>query len=105
MLASIIAIAAVGEAMVVITRNVDLSVEAVIGLVAFVVADLLANQSAADAPAAMAFGIGLGLVLGHDQRRRRGGASASRRSSRRSARCQHLPRASTSCSPAASRSP
>ena len=34
-LASIIAIAAVGEAMVVITRNIDLSVEAIIGLVAF----------------------------------------------------------------------
>ena len=62
-LASIIAIAAVGEAMVVITRNVDLSVEAVIGLVAFVVADVLANQWL-PTPAAMAFGIGLGLVLG-----------------------------------------
>lgn len=62
-LASIIAIAAVGEAMVVITRNVDLSVEAVIGLVAFVVADILSNQ-ALSTPAAMAFGVGLGLVLG-----------------------------------------
>ena len=62
-LASIIAIAAVGEAMVVITRNVDLSVEAVIGLVAFAVAAVLANRSL-DAPAAMAFGVGLGLVLG-----------------------------------------
>ena len=62
-LASIIAIAAVGEAMVVITRNVDLSVEAVIGLVAFVVADILASQ-VLPTPAAMAFGIGLGLVLG-----------------------------------------
>ena len=62
-LASIIAIAAVGEAMVVITRNVDLSVEAVIGLVAFAVAAVLANRTL-DAPAAMAFGVGLGLVLG-----------------------------------------
>jgi ribose/xylose/arabinose/galactoside ABC-type transport system permease subunit len=33
-LASIIAVAAVGEALVVITRNIDLSVEAMIGLVA-----------------------------------------------------------------------
>ena len=41
---SIIAIAAVGEAMVVITRNVDLSVEAIIGLVAFTVAAVLANH-------------------------------------------------------------
>jgi rhamnose transport system permease protein len=62
-LASIIAIAAVGEAMVVITRNVDLSVEAVIGLVAFVVADILGDRSM-PTPVAMAFGIGLGLVLG-----------------------------------------
>ena len=62
-LASIIAIAAVGEAMVVITRNVDLSVEAIIGLVAFVVADILSDRLV-PTPAAMAFGIGLGLVLG-----------------------------------------
>ncbi len=62
-LASIIAIAAVGEAMVVITRNVDLSVEAIIGLVAFVVADVLSGRQV-PTPVAMAFGIGLGLVLG-----------------------------------------
>jgi rhamnose transport system permease protein len=62
-LASIIAIAAVGEAMVIITRNVDLSVEAVIGLVAFVVADVLAG-GLLPTPAAMAFGVGLGLALG-----------------------------------------
>ena len=62
-LASIIAIAAVGEAMVVITRNVDLSVEAVIGLVAFVVADLLSGQ-VLPTPMAMAAGVGLGLTLG-----------------------------------------
>ena len=37
-LASVIAVAAVGEALVVITRNVDLSVEATIGLVAYCVA-------------------------------------------------------------------
>lgn len=62
-LASIIAIAAVGEAMVVITRNVDLSVEAIIGLVAFVVAELLA-QRLLPTPVAMLAGIGLGLILG-----------------------------------------
>ena len=62
-LASIIAIAAVGEAMVVLTRNVDLSVESVIGLVAFVVGDIAAKHIL-PVPAAMAFGIGLGLVLG-----------------------------------------
>ena len=62
-LASVIAVAAVGEALVVITRNVDLSVEAMIGLVAYCVAVVL-EQHTLDAPAAIVFGIGLGLVLG-----------------------------------------
>ena len=62
-LAAIIGVAAVGQSLVIITRNVDLSVESVIGLVAFVVADLLARRIL-DIPAAIAFGIGLGLVLG-----------------------------------------
>jgi rhamnose transport system permease protein len=62
-LASIIAIVAVGEAMVVLTRNVDLSVESVIGLVAFVVGDVVAKDILS-VPAAWGFGIGLGLVLG-----------------------------------------
>ena len=62
-LASIIAIAAVGEALVIITRNVDLSVEAMIGLVAYCVAVVLEGHTL-DAPAAIVFGIGLGLVLG-----------------------------------------
>ena len=62
-LASIIAVAAAGEALVVITRNIDLSVEAMIGLVAYCVASVLELHTL-DAPAAIAFGIGLGLVLG-----------------------------------------
>jgi len=62
-LASIIAVAAVGEAIVIITRNVDLSVEATMGLVAFAVAGVLAN-GILPIPLAMAFGVGLGLVLG-----------------------------------------
>jgi ribose/xylose/arabinose/galactoside ABC-type transport system permease subunit len=62
-LASIIGVAAVGQSLVIITRNIDLSVESTIGLVAYVVADLLASK-VLDAPAAMAFGVGLGLVLG-----------------------------------------
>jgi rhamnose transport system permease protein len=62
-LASIIAIAAVGQALVIITRNIDLSIESTIGLVAFVVADMLAKQ-VLDAPLAMAAGVGLGLLLG-----------------------------------------
>lgn len=62
-LASIIAIAAVGQALVVITRNVDLSVESTIGLVALVVAEVL-SQRALPVPAAWALGLGLGLALG-----------------------------------------
>jgi rhamnose transport system permease protein len=62
-LAAIIAIAAVGESLVVMTKNIDLSVESTIGLVAFVVADIL-RQKALPGPAAWAAGIGLGLVLG-----------------------------------------
>ena len=62
-LASVIAVAAMGEALVVITRNVDLSVEATMGLVAYAVASLL-ERHALDTPGALAFGLGLGLVLG-----------------------------------------
>ena len=62
-LASIVAVAAVGEALVVITRNVDLSVEAMMGLVAYCVAVSLENHMF-DAPGAILFGIGIGLVLG-----------------------------------------
>jgi rhamnose transport system permease protein len=62
-LASVIAVAAIGEALVVITRNVDLSVEATIGLVAYCVASLL-ERHALDTPGAIVFGLGLGLVLG-----------------------------------------
>ena len=62
-LASIIAVAAVGEAIVIITRNVDLSVEAMIGLVAYAVANIL-ELRALDPLAAIAFGLGLGLILG-----------------------------------------
>ena len=62
-LAAIIAIAAAGEALVIITRNVDLSVESTIGLVAFVVADLL-RLRLLDPPAAILAGVGLGLLLG-----------------------------------------
>jgi rhamnose transport system permease protein len=62
-LASVIAVAAIGEALVVITRNVDLSVEATMGLVAYSVARVL-ELHALDAPAAIAMGLGLGLVLG-----------------------------------------
>jgi rhamnose transport system permease protein len=62
-LAAIIAIAATGQALVVLTRNVDLSVDAMIGVVAFSVADMLRAHTL-PLPAAMAYGVGLGLGLG-----------------------------------------
>ena len=71
-LASIIAVAAVGEALVVITRNVDLSVEAIIGLVAYCRRRVLEQHDARSRPR-WPVGIGLGLLLGHDQRRHRHG--------------------------------
>ncbi len=62
-LASIVAVAAVGEALVVITRNVDLSVEATIGLVAYCVARSLELQ-VLGAPGAIVLGLVIGLLLG-----------------------------------------
>ena len=62
-LASLTAVAAVGQAVVVITRNIDLSVEATIGLVAYCLARTL-ELHALDVPTAIAVSIGLGLVLG-----------------------------------------
>ncbi|MFI5200331.1 MAG: ABC transporter permease, partial [Candidatus Limnocylindrales bacterium] len=61
--ASIIAVAAVGEALVILTRNVDLSVEATIGLVAYAVARLL-ELKAVSPIEAVVIGMLLGLVLG-----------------------------------------
>lgn len=62
-LASITAIAAIGQALVVITRNIDLSVEAVMGLVAYVVAVTLESHLLSG-PTAILFGVAIGAVLG-----------------------------------------
>jgi rhamnose transport system permease protein len=62
-LASVTAVAALGEALVILTRNVDLSVEATIGIVAYVVAVTLESHTFG-APVAILVGIGLGLLLG-----------------------------------------
>ena len=62
-IAAIVAIAAVGEALVILTKNIDLSVESTMGLVAFVVATMLKGHDL-PVPAAWALGIGLGLGLG-----------------------------------------
>jgi rhamnose transport system permease protein len=62
-LAAIIAIASVGEALVILTKNIDLSVESTIGIVAFSVG-LILKQQALPVPLAWACGIGIGLLLG-----------------------------------------
>jgi len=62
-MAAIIAIAAAGEAMVVMTKNIDMSLESTIGLVAFLVGMLL-RGSGMPVPVAWAVGIGVGLLLG-----------------------------------------
>ena len=66
-LASIIAVAAVGQAVVVITRSIDLSVEAIMGLVAYVVAITLEQHTLGSNEAIVAgvvLGLGLGMVNG-----------------------------------------
>jgi rhamnose transport system permease protein len=60
---AVLAIAASGETLVVLTKNVDLSIDAMIGLTAFVVGDLL-KQHRATVPEAVLVGIALGLALG-----------------------------------------
>ena len=84
-LAAIIAIAAVGESLVIMTKNIDLSVESTIGLVAFVVADIL-RQKALPVPAGMGRrGSGWDSCSGWPTARS-SRSSASRRSWPRSAR-------------------
>jgi rhamnose transport system permease protein len=60
---SLIAIAAVGETVVVLTRNVDLSVGSIVGLVAFVTGDLM-KQHLLGEPEAVLAGCLIGLGLG-----------------------------------------
>ncbi len=62
-LAAIIAIVAAGEAMVVMTKNIDMSLESTIGLVAFLVGVML-RSGEVSVPAAWLLGMGVGLLLG-----------------------------------------
>ena len=60
--ATILVLVAVGEAVVVITRNVDLSVGSVLGISAFATGDYL--NSGGNPGAGVLIGIGIGLVFG-----------------------------------------
>jgi rhamnose transport system permease protein len=61
---SITAVLAAGEALVIITRNIDLSVGATLGVAAYLTAELLAENPDLPAPVALAFAIGVGALLG-----------------------------------------
>jgi rhamnose transport system permease protein len=62
--ASLIALLAAGETLVVVTRNVDLSVGSVLGLSAYLVGDLFAHNPSMPAVVAYLVGIGAGAVCG-----------------------------------------
>ncbi len=61
---SILAIVAVGETLVILTRNIDLSVGSVVGFAAFVAADLFKQHPGANLLLGILLGCALGLVLG-----------------------------------------
>jgi rhamnose transport system permease protein len=62
--ATILAVMAVGQAIVIITRNVDLSVGSVLGLSAFVVGSLFSAAPGTPIPIAVLVGLALGAVCG-----------------------------------------
>ena len=62
--ASILAILAVGQTLVIVTRNVDLSTGSVLGLSAFLAGDLLQGHPGMDLPLVFLAGIALGAACG-----------------------------------------
>jgi rhamnose transport system permease protein len=62
--ASLIALLGAGETMVIVTRNVDLSVGSVLGLSAYLVGDIYRHNPHAPLVLAYAVGIGVGLACG-----------------------------------------
>jgi rhamnose transport system permease protein len=62
--ASIFAILAAGQTLVIITRNVDLSVGSVLGLAAFMAGDLLSSNPGLPIPVVIALGMLLGAACG-----------------------------------------
>lgn len=62
--ASILVILAVGQAVVIVTKNVDLSVGSVLGLTAFATGKIFIAMPQLPVPAMIIIGIGLGAVLG-----------------------------------------
>ncbi|MER5261687.1 ABC transporter permease [Actinosynnema sp. NPDC002837] len=62
--AAILVVLAVGQTVVIISRNIDLSVGAVLGLVAFATGKLLSSAPGTPTAVAVGIGIGLGAVCG-----------------------------------------
>jgi rhamnose transport system permease protein len=62
--ASIIAILAAGQTLVIVTRNIDLSVGSVLGLAAFMAGDLLSSNPGLPIPVVILAGMALGGVCG-----------------------------------------
>lgn len=62
--ASIIAILAVGQTLVIITRNIDISVGSILGLAAFMAGDLLSKEAGVPIPVVVLAGMGLGAACG-----------------------------------------
>jgi rhamnose transport system permease protein len=60
----LIALLAAGETLVVVTRNVDLSVGSVLGLSAYVIGDVFAHHQGMPTLLAYGIGIGIGLICG-----------------------------------------
>ena len=61
---SITALVAAGETLVIVTRNIDLSVGSTVGVAAYLTAELLANHNGLPAALAVAVAIGIGAALG-----------------------------------------
>jgi rhamnose transport system permease protein len=62
--ASIIALLAIGETMVIITRNVDLSIGSVLGLTAYATGNLYVHHPGVPLVVVFLFAIGIGIVCG-----------------------------------------
>jgi rhamnose transport system permease protein len=61
---AIVAVVAVGQTLVVLTRNVDLSVGSIVGLVAFGIGTMLGSFGELPPPVVVALSIGLGALMG-----------------------------------------
>jgi rhamnose transport system permease protein len=61
---SILAIVAIGQTLVVLTRNIDLSVASIVGVVAYEVRDILGHNPGLSIPLAIAIGLLIGAGLG-----------------------------------------